>query len=147
MTDDQTPTDEAPIRAQIDVFANAFRVKDVDAIMSVFAPDVVSFDLVPPLACTGAAALRQHWEKTFAHYSGSTAYEIHDLSVTIGDEVAFTRSLNRKSGTLTTGETSEQWLRWTACFRKVGDIWLVTHEHVSVPMDPVSGEALVDLTP
>jgi uncharacterized protein (TIGR02246 family) len=147
MTDDQTPTDEARIRAQIDVFANAFRAKDVDAIMSVFAPDVVSFDLVPPLACMGAAAFRQHWEKTFARYAGPTAYEIHDLSVSIGDDVAFTHSLNWKSGTLTTGEKTEQWLRWTACFRKLGDTWLVAHEHVSVPMDPGSGEALVDLTP
>jgi ketosteroid isomerase-like protein len=147
VTDDQIPTDEARIRAQIEVFANAFRVKDIDAIMSVFATDVVSFDIVPPLACRGAAAFRQHWEKTFAHYSGPTAYEIHDLSVTIGDDVAFTHSLNWKSGTLTTGEKSEQWLRWTACFRKVGDTWLVAHEHVSVPMDPGSGEALVTLTP
>ena len=40
---------EAEIRELIDRFADAFRAKDVDGIMSLFAPEIVSFDILPPL--------------------------------------------------------------------------------------------------
>lgn len=108
MTHDGPRADEVRIRAQVDLFRAAFRAKDVDGIMSVFAPDIVSFDLVPPLVCVGDAALRHHWQRTFASYRGPIAYEIRGLAVAVSQDVAFTHSLNRKSGTLTTGEMSEQ---------------------------------------
>ena len=58
-----------------------------------------------------------------------------------------THSLNWKSGKLTTGDVSEQWLRWTGSLRRVDGEWQIVHEHVSIPMDPVTGVALSDLTP
>ena len=45
---------EAEIRELIDRFAKAFRAKDVNGIMSFFAPEIVSFDILPPLAAVGA---------------------------------------------------------------------------------------------
>jgi ketosteroid isomerase-like protein len=92
MTDHETSTSDAQVRAQIDLFVRAFRSKDVDAIMSVFAPDIVSFDLVPPLSCASHAAFRQHWERAFASYVGSIGYQVHDLTITVGDDIAFTGS-------------------------------------------------------
>ena len=40
---------DAEIRELIDGFVKAIRAKDIDGVMSVFAPEVVSFDLGPPL--------------------------------------------------------------------------------------------------
>jgi ketosteroid isomerase-like protein len=45
------------------------------------------------------------------------------------------------------GQKSDFWLRWTACYRKANGKWLITHEHVSVPVDMESGKALLDLKP
>jgi ketosteroid isomerase-like protein len=131
----------------VDRFTAAFRAKDVELIMSVFATEVVSFDLVPPLRCVGAEAFQKHWERTFASYSGPIAYDIHDLDVMVGGDIAVTHSLNCKRGTLTNGHASEQWLRWTTALRRFADSWLIVHEHVSVPMDPATGTALLDLRP
>jgi ketosteroid isomerase-like protein len=39
------------------------------------------------------------------------------------------------------------WLRWTACFRKIDGNWLIVHDQVSVPVDPESGRALLNLEP
>ena len=36
-------------------------------------------------------------------------------------------------------------LRWTACFRRIGGVWLVVHDHASVPAHLESGQAAVDL--
>jgi ketosteroid isomerase-like protein len=65
----------------------------------------------------------------------------------VGDDVAFGHSLNRISGTLQNGNSSDYWVRWTACFRKIDGNWLIVHDQVSVPLDVQSGRALRNLEP
>jgi ketosteroid isomerase-like protein len=43
----RTPA-EIEIRQLIDRFQRAIRAKDLSGVLSVYAPDIVSFDLVPP---------------------------------------------------------------------------------------------------
>lgn len=144
--EDQTNA-EARIRELLQNFAAAFRAKDTDGVMSLFAPTVVSFDLAPPLQCVGADALRRHWEATFAAFQGAVDYEIHELAIEASNGLVLSHSLNWMRATLADGRVSERWLRWTACFRLLGDRWQVTHEHVSVPIELASGKALFDLSP
>ena len=148
MTEGTRANDEARIRALIDAWAEAVRAKDVDAVMSHFAADVVTFDLAPPLQSTGADALRQSLEAWFPTFRGPVGYEVHDLSITTGDDAAFCRSLNRISGTRTDGEETDVWVRATVGLRRIDGRWQVTHEHSSVPfyMDG-SYRAAVDLVP
>jgi ketosteroid isomerase-like protein len=101
----------------------------------------------PAAGLPGCLRLPQALGDAFGSFVGAIAYEVHDLRVVVGGDIAFTHSLNRKSGTLANEQTSEQWLRWTACWRKADDRWLITHEHVSVPVDPATGDALLHLTP
>jgi uncharacterized protein (TIGR02246 family) len=140
-------TEEDQIRKRIDQWVTAFRSKDIETIMQVFAPQTVAFDLVPPLVYTGREAYRKQWEKLFASYRGPIEYEIRDLSITARAEVAFSHSINRISGTLQNGQKSEFWVRMTACWRKIDGEWLLEHEHVSVPVDPAKGIAVLDLKP
>ncbi len=105
------------------------------------------FDIVPPLQYVGAETFRNHWDEGFSSIQGPFGYEIADLSITVGDDVAFTHCLGRSSATLPTGQKIGNWLRWTACFRKIGGKWLIVHEHVSVPFDVKTGRAVLDLKP
>jgi uncharacterized protein (TIGR02246 family) len=143
---DQTG-EESGIRQLIDGFQRAIRAKDLGGVLSVYAPEIVSFDLVPPMQHVGIAAYRRPWEETFASFEGPIGYEVSDLHITATDEVAFSHSLNRMSGTTKDGQRISMWVRWTACFRKLDGRWLVTHEQVSVPIDMESGRALLDLEP
>src|SRR5215471_7929686 len=127
--------DEAEIKRVIEGGVEALRARDIDGIMSMYAPDLVSFDIVPPLRYLGTDAYRKRWEETFSSFQGPIGYEIADLSITVGDDVAFGHSLNRISGTLTTGQQTDLWLRWTVCFRKINGQWLIVHTQVSVPVD------------
>ncbi|MGH6900138.1 MAG: YybH family protein [Geminicoccaceae bacterium] len=139
---------DAQIRALIEDWATAVRAKDVDGVMSHYAVDIVTFDLAPPLQFAGADALRKGLEAWFPTFRGPVGYEIRDLSITTGGDVAFCRSLNRISGTRTDGEETGVWVRATVCCRKMDGRWLITHEHASVPfyMDG-SYKAAVDLEP
>jgi uncharacterized protein (TIGR02246 family) len=140
--------DDDQIRQLIDGWAKALRAKDINGVISNYAPDVLTFDIVPPLQYLGTDAYRKNWEEWFATWEGPIGYEIRDLSITTGDGVAFSHSLNRISGKRTNGENTDVWVRATACFRKINGKWKVTHEHISVPfyMDG-SGRAAVDLKP
>jgi ketosteroid isomerase-like protein len=143
----QRASDEADIRRRIDRAANALRAMDLEGVMSMYAPDIVSFDIGPPLRYVGAETKRQQWVDAFAMYQPPLGYEFRDITITVGDDVAFGHSLNRVSGRLKNGQRSDFWLRWTACFRKIDGNWLIAHDQVSVPVDPESGRALLDLEP
>lgn len=109
--------------------------------------DIVSFDIVPPLQHEGAQAKWKNWVDVFSVYQRPLGYEIRDLMLTVGDDVAFGHSLNRVSGTLKNGNRTDYWVRWTGCFRKIDGNWLIVHDQVSVPFDGQSGRALLNLEP
>lgn len=137
---------EAAIRELIDRLAKAVRAKDIDGVMSVYAPEMVAFDIVPPLQYVGAEAFRRPWQEVFELYQ-NVNYEVRDLSITAADEVAFSHSLNRIDGTMNNGHKTDFWLRWTACYRKINGKWLIVHLQASVPVDLANGKAMLDLEP
>lgn len=139
--------DEADIRQRIDKLVESIRAMDLDGLKDVYAPDIVSFDIVPPLRHVGAAAKWRNWTDVFTTYRPPLRYEVRDLTVTVGDDVAFGYSLNRISGTLRNGITNDFWVRWTGCFRKIDGTWLIVHDQVSVPMDVTTGQAMTNLQP
>ena len=138
---------EALIRQRVDDLVKALNAKDLDAIMSLYAPDLVSFDLGPPLRYVGAGNKRRAWQEAFALFTGPIAYEVRDVRVTAHGELAFVHSLNHITVALASGPTIDLWLRWTACLRRIDGAWLVVHDHVSVPADLQRGQAVLDLTP
>src|SRR5688572_18462604 len=109
------------IRGLVNDWARALRAKDVDGVMAHYTADSVTFDLAPPLNSTGADAKGlQAW---FSTWQGPLGYEIRDLNITAGDDVAFCHGLNRLSGTKTDGEKADVWFRQTLCLRKIGGEW------------------------
>ena len=143
----QRAGDEADIRQRINRWVEALGAMDLAGVMSLYTPDIVSFDLVPPLRHVGAEAKKKNWANVFAIYHRPLGYEIRDLTLTLGNDVAFGYSLNRMSATLKNGNSTDLWLRWTAYFRKIDGNWLITHDHVSASIDPQSGRALLKLEP
>jgi uncharacterized protein (TIGR02246 family) len=146
-TENSKATDEARIRALIEQRVMAVRDKDIDALMSPHAPDVVMFDALHPLQYAGAEKVRERAGQWFSWYQDAIGYEVRDLSITAGETAAFCHYLYRVSGTMTNGKEVNMWVRATVCFRKIDGEWMVTHEHTSVPFDAESGKASVDLRP
>jgi uncharacterized protein (TIGR02246 family) len=140
--------DEAAIRQLIDKMAEAIRAMDFEGLKACFAPDMVSFDVGgPPLQTVGAEAKLKTWEMASTVVQPPLGYEIRDLTIAVGDDVAFGHSFNRFSGTLENGDGIGPWVRYTAGFRKIDGIWFIAHDQVSVPVDFRSGRALLNLEP
>src|SRR5215471_8235972 len=138
---------EALIRQRVEDLASSIRARDINGVMSLYAPNIVSFDIGVPLLYVGAERKRRAWEGAFDAYTGPIAYEIRDLNVTTDGDLAFVHSVNHVKGTLASGHTTELWVRWTACFRRIDGVWRIVHDHVSVPADLEHGQAILNLTP
>jgi ketosteroid isomerase-like protein len=142
--------DEAIIRGRIEDLVKALNAKDIDGVISLFAPNLVSFDIAPhfgALRYFGAQNKRRAWEEAFATLTGPFTYEVHELNITTQGELAFVHSLNHLNATLSSHQITDLWLRWTACFRRIEGEWLVVHDHVSVPADLEHGRAVLNLRP
>jgi ketosteroid isomerase-like protein len=147
-TASEHPIDEVEIRQRLDTLTRAIRALDLEAVMSIYITDVVSFDIEPPLQHVGAESKRKNWERVFGVYGHPLGYEIRDLTITVGEGVAFAHSLNRLSGTMKSGTTTAGfWVRATTCFRKVDGGWFIAHDHVSVPLDLSTSGGLLNLEP
>jgi ketosteroid isomerase-like protein len=143
----QRDDDEAEIRRQIDNIIEGIRAQDLDGLKRVYAADVVSFDVEPPLQHVGVDAKMRNWANVFAIFRDAT-YEVRDLAIAAGDDVAFGHGFGRLSGTLRNGTaTAGMWVRATFCFQKVDGNWLIAHDQVSVPLDLASGKGVTDLQP
>jgi uncharacterized protein (TIGR02246 family) len=139
--------DQTQIMKLVDHWAEAIRTKNIDGRMSNYAPNVSMFDVVEPLQYSGVDAVRNRAIEWFSSFEGQLGFEIHDLWISSDGDTAFSHSLNHVSGTKTDGTRLDMWWRATVCYRKMDDQWMVTHEHNSVPFDPQSGKASLDLRP
>ena len=139
--------DQSEVRALFDNQLDAIRTKDLDRLMAVYSPDIVYFDVVPPLRYAGSAALRGRFSEWFGGYQGPIGMETRDLNISTSGEIAVAHWLSRASGTLMNGREVGSWVRATSCCQRSNNRWLVTHEHISLPVDFVSGSAATDLLP
>ena len=128
--------DETLIRKVLDSMAGAVREKDVEAMLALCAPDLVVFDLVPPLKHEGTEAVRRFWTTGLSTSEAPLDYETSDVKIETGGDVAFVRSIVRFAGST---------IRSTLGLRKLGGRWTIVHQHVSAPFDMASGKALLDL--
>ena len=142
-----TRTDEeAQIRGLIDDWAKAARAKDVDALFTHYAPDILAFDAIGQLQFKGRDASRRHWDACMAMCPGAMIFEVHDLDIEARDDLAFGHYLSRCGATGADGKEQVGWMRVTFGCRKTNGKWKIAHEHFSAPFDPESGKVL-DLRP
>jgi ketosteroid isomerase-like protein len=124
---------ELQIRALLEEWAKATREGRLDDVLENHAENLVIFDVLPPLMYTSAAAYRKSWDDWQPQTQGDSRFDIEDLSVAAGDQVAFAHCLIQCGGTLPDGKTFNDTVRATFCLRKISGAWKVVHQHVSKP--------------
>ena len=130
-------------------FIAAVNAKDVKGIMDCFVSgsSLLVFDLHLPLEYRGAPAFTKDWEDAFAATPGPVSFQISNLRVTAGRNVAYATYINSATGKNKNGEETHHIVRVTHCYRKIGGRWLIDHEHVSLPVDLATGKAVFQSQP
>ena len=138
---------EAQIIGLLDDLTRAVRDRDVERSLASYGADVLAFDLVEPLQYEGSDAVRRRLADWFSSFDGPIGYELSDVDVVAGEDVAYVHSLNHVQGTTTGGDEVDMWWRSTLGLRKRDGEWRVTHSHTSVPFDMETSKASLDLVP
>ena len=125
--------DEAAIRELVESWARAVRAKDFDGILANHSADMLMFDVPPPVQSKGIEAYRKTWDLFFSWSDDPVVFDIKDIDITAGTDVAFVAALMRCAGTEKDGERIELEFRLTIGLRKIGGQWMVLHEHHSIP--------------
>jgi ketosteroid isomerase-like protein len=84
---------ETEIRNLMDDRVRAVRAKDVEGAMSLIAPEIVAFDVTNPLRYSGSDVVRKRLEQWFSSFDDPIGFEIRDLNIETGGDVAFSHSL------------------------------------------------------
>ena len=135
--------DDQEIQALEERFVAAFQAKDVEAVMKSYAPgtELLVFDVVPPRQYVGFDAYKKGWQEFFAGFGPIHLVERSEFSVTTDGKLGYGHSIQRVLATGKNGAMVEFTVRVTDCYRKIDGKWLITHEHVSVPVDLATGKA------
>lgn len=134
------------IKVQRDGWKAAFESRDVDAIMRFYAPNVVLFDMMPPLQFEGEKANRDNWVVFFDQFEGPIEIEFAREQITCTDEIGFVHQFTRVGGSMR-GRPYSIWTRETNCLRKINGHWLIIHAHASIPVDFETNLPCVKLSP
>jgi ketosteroid isomerase-like protein len=128
-------TAESTIKVLIEAWADAVRRHDWSGILAHHEQDIVMFDVPPPLQSRGLDEYRKTWDLFFKYHKPSQAFDIEELAITAGEDVAFAAAILRcGSGTVSGPPEPGGFLfRLTIGLRKVDGDWRITHEHHSVP--------------
>ena len=129
----QAKSREAALRGCLEGMAQAIRDRNADVLMAYYAPDVVVYDVFPPLDLHGAEAYRKNFERWFSSVQGQIGYEMRDLHITHSESHATCRYLGHVAATTNAGQASNYWVRVTTSLESKSGQWLVTHEHISMP--------------
>jgi len=124
-------SDVAVIRAQIEAWAAAVRERDMAGVLKNHAADMIMFDVPPPLQLRGIAAYEASWPQFFDASPKPIKFDIVDLQITAGRDVAFAVALMRCA--MIEGGNVDLDFRLTIGLHKIDGQWIVTHEHHSVP--------------
>jgi ketosteroid isomerase-like protein len=142
---------EVAIRERIDSLLNAVRTGDLDTLRTIFAPNVVSFDIEAPLRHVGAEKKMSNWEQVFTVFQLPLEYETRDLTVLVDGSLAVVYSLNHMNASMSPAINRsgkiDYWLRWTSAWQKIDGQWMIVHDQVSVPTYFPEGRSAMDLRP
>lgn len=128
-----TSEDELAVRNTIESWAAAVRCKDYEGILRNHASDVVMFDVPPPFQIKGIEAYKKSWDLFFSWSKEPIPFEVTEMKITAGTDVAFAVATMRCAEPGINGEPKKLDFRLTIGLRKIGGQWTITHEHHSVP--------------
>ena len=126
-------TDEAEIRSLIEQWAKAVREENRAAIRADHDPDILMFDVPPPLLSRGLDAYMATWETFFSSSEKPVAFAFHEVQVTCGQDVAFATAVGQGVNIDANGNREPLEFRLTMGLRKIDNRWRVMREHHSLP--------------
>lgn len=126
---------EAAIRGLVENWASAVRNKDMEQILAHHAADMLMFDVPAPLQLKGIEAYKQSWNSFFHWLDRRGTFDLSELSITAGTDIAFCHALIHCGNARSSGQKDDLTVRLTIGLKKINGEWIILHEHHSAPAE------------
>jgi ketosteroid isomerase-like protein len=124
---------EAEIRDILEAWAHAVRSHDLAGVTARHGRGIVYFDVTPPPRVRGMRGYTSSWPPFFEYIGETGRFELNELAITAGGDVAFAHGLILVQGATESNPAS---VRLTVGLRRIEGKWTITHEHHSAPYGP-----------
>jgi ketosteroid isomerase-like protein len=140
-----TPAQEREAKAELmTIERHLSDATTVDEVFSHFDPNVVVFD---PFSgeTHGIPAIQRAWHEQLDSFTNFKA-DILRITVEVEGDMAFAYSVQHftAKSKVASKPSLDYVLRQTDCYHKVNGKWLIAHQHLSLPIDPVTDRAIRD---
>jgi len=125
--------DEAEIRELIEKWSRAVRDQDRNEIRKHHDAGILMFDVPPPFQSRGIDEYMATWETFFSSSEKPVKFNLTDVEVTAGVDVAFATAVGHCVNIDNEGQREPLDFRLTIGLRKIAGHWRITHEHHSLP--------------
>ncbi len=126
-------SDDEAIKALLERWFDAVATGDLAGTVAAHTDDVVMYDVPGPSQATSSIEeYADVWPDFFAWQQHGAVFELRQLSVTAGTDVAFAHALVR-CGEADAPDDPDTRLRITFGLRKEDGQWRIAHEHHSAP--------------
>lgn len=122
---------EAALHELLAERAHAVAKADLSALTGRLAERVHQFPVIGEDVSRGRAALSEGTRAWLDGYRSRIGYDVHDLEVTSSGDLAACWYRYRITGTLTSGDEIDMWVRATIVIRRFDGEWLIVHAHES----------------
>lgn len=123
--------EETQIREAMDKRVKAVRCKNPDAVRAAFCLETIVHSVELPLQ---PSAQQQDLVGWFSTWIGPIGYEVCELEISVGGDIAYCHFLSHMTGPRVDDEDANFWFREALFFRRISKQWLITHRHDCVPM-------------
>ena len=125
----------------IEAWDQALLGQRVDDLIQQCAANVSMFDVSSQL--DGVAQYKTEWEKFSPYFNDEMKISRRDVRLYAADDLVVMHCHSKVENPILKGKLEMPWCRTTLCLQKKDSVWLVVHQHISMPVDMLTGQAIV----
>lgn len=125
----------------IEAWDQALLGQQVDDLIQQCAADISMFDVSSQL--DGVAQYKTEWEKFSPYFNDEMKISRRDVRLYAADDLVVMHCHSKVENPILKGKLEMPWCRTTLCLQKKDSVWLVVHQHISMPVDMLTGQAIV----
>lgn len=129
------------VLAQIRLWDQAVIAHDTDILMQQCAQNVSLFDVSTQI--NGVKEYRAEWEKFTPYFMDGMQISRRDMKLYASESLAVLHCHSKVEHSALKGQLQMPWCRTTLCLQKIQGQWRVVHQHISMPVDMMTGKAIV----
>ena len=125
----------------IEAWDQALLGQQIDDLIQQCAADISMIDVSSQL--DGVAQYKTEWEKFSPYFNDEMKISRRDVRLYAADDLVVMHCHSKVENPILKGKLEMPWCRTTLCLQKKDSVWLVVHQHISMPVDMLTGQAIV----